>query len=317
MTAKKKILITGGAGFIGSHLAEALAPEYNVVLFDNLRRNSLKYLGQDALPEGVSFAKGDVLDAQTLRQAMEGTEVVLHLAAIAGVSSYYRESSKTLRVNILGTLNVLESMLATGTKQMIDFSTSEVYGARAESVRESSPHCIGPVHENRWVYAVSKLASEHLALRYGEEHGLRCSCIRPFNVYGPRQTGEGAISNFCKSLIVGQPLTIYGDGQDRRAWCFVSDLVDGTLRVLRTPAAAGKAFNVGNPRQVVTTVELADLLIKIHGSGTIQFCESSHAPINNRSPDIARAQQLLQFQPAVDLEAGLRRTLAWYKETAA
>ena len=312
---KQKILITGGAGFIGSHLAEALAPQYDVVLFDNLRRNSLRYFGDDALPDGVTFVEGDVLDAAMLRQAMEDADIVLHLAAIAGVSSYYSESSKTLRVNIFGTLNVLESMLATGTKQLIDFSTSEVYGARAENVSELSTHCIGPVHEKRWVYAVSKLASEHLALRYGEEHGLRCSCIRPFNVYGPRQTGEGAISNFCESLIAGRPLTIYGDGQDRRAWCFVSDLVDGTLRVVQTPDAAGKAFNIGNPSQVVTTTDLAELLIEVHGSGTIQFRESTHAPIQFRSPDIARAQAILKYEPAVELEEGLSRTLAWYKET--
>ena len=312
---KQKILITGGAGFIGSHLAEALAPQYDVVLFDNLRRNSLRYFGDDTLPDGVTFVEGDVLDAAMLRQAMEGSDIVLHLAAIAGVSSYYSESSMTLRVNILGTLNVLESMLATGTKQLIDFSTSEVYGAQARNVSELSAHCIGPVHEKRWVYAVSKLASEHLALRYGEEHGLRCSCIRPFNVYGPRQTGEGAISNFCESLIAGRPLTIYGDGQDRRAWCFVSDLVDGTLRVVQTPDAAGKAFNIGNPSQVVTTTDLAELLIEVHGSGTIQFRESTHAPIQFRSPDIARAQAILKYEPAVELEEGLSRTLAWYKET--
>ena len=312
---KQKTLITGGAGFIGSHLAEALAPQYDVVLFDNLRRNSLRYFGDDTLPDGVTFVEGDVLDAAMLRQAMEDADIVLHLAAIAGVSSYYSESSMTLRVNILGTLNVLESMLATGTKQLIDFSTSEVYGAQARNVSELSAHCIGPVHEKRWVYAVSKLASEHLALRYGEEHGLRCSCIRPFNVYGPRQTGEGAISNFCESLIAGRPLTIYGDGQDRRAWCFVSDLVDGTLRVVQTPDAAGKAFNIGNPSQVVTTTDLAELLIEVHGSGTIQFRESTHAPIQFRSPDITRAQAILKYEPAVELEEGLSRTLAWYKET--
>jgi nucleoside-diphosphate-sugar epimerase len=245
---------------------------------------------------------------------MRGAEAVVHMAAIAGVSSYYKEATRTLRVNIFGTVNVLEAMLRTGTRKMIDFSTSEVYGPRAENVNEECPHGIGPVSDKRWVYAVSKLASEHFAHRYGEEHGLLCSCVRPFNIYGPRQTGEGAVSNFCRSLLAGEPLTVCGDGDDVRAWCYVGDLVAAIVRILETPAAAGLSFNVGNPSAVVNTRQLADLLIRIHGGGTVARAEMKHTPVRLRSPDIGRARQVLGFEPRVGLEEGLRRTLQWFRE---
>jgi UDP-glucose 4-epimerase len=309
---KPKILITGGGGFIGTHLAETLLDRYDLVLFDNFQRNSLRYA--PGLVGQVRVVEGDVLDAASLERAMQGAAAVVHMAAIAGVSSYYAQAVKTLRVNILGTLNVLEAMLRTDTRRMIDFSTSEVYGALAENVDEESPHRIGPVSEKRWVYAVSKLASEHFTLRLGEEHGLLCTCVRPFNIYGPRQTGEGAISNFCRNLLANKPLTIYGDGSDLRAWCYVSDVVDAVKRILDTPAAAGRTFNIGNPSQVVSTTELARLMIKLHGGGTIDHAEMKHAPVRYRSPRIERARRVLGYQPRVALEDGLARTLAWFRE---
>ena len=311
---KKKLLITGGGGFIGTHLAEALLGCYDVVLFDNFRRDSLRYAPHLKDRAGVSVVPGDVLDPSAVERAMRGAEAVLHLAAIAGVSSYYREPTRTLRVNIFGTVNVLEAMLRTGTRRMIDFSTSEVYGPEANNVHEECPHGIGPVSDPRWVYAVSKLASEHFALRHGEEHGLLCSCVRPFNIYGPRQTGEGAISNFCRDLLAGKPLTVHGDGSDVRAWCYVSDLVGAVCRMLETPESAGKTFNLGNPSQVVTTRQLAELLIRIHGRGTITHAPVQHTPVRFRSPSVGRAKQVLGFAPRVSLEEGLKRTLDWYRE---
>ena len=310
----KKILITGGGGFIGTHLAENLCRENQVVIYDNLWRNSLLYVPALKQNPYVTIVQGDVLDGEKLEASMEGVDIVIHMAAIAGVSNYYKHPTKTLRVNIFGTVNVLEAMLKTGAKQMIDFSTSEVYGVKAENVDEESPHGIGPVSQQRWVYAVSKLASEHFTLRYGEEFGLKCTNVRPFNIYGPRQTGEGAISNFARALIAGKPITIYGDGMDVRAWCYVSDMVEAVDKILNIPAAAGKAFNIGNTSQPVTTRQLAETAIKVFGKGDIEFAEREHAPIMYRSPDLTRAREILGYEPQMNLEEGLKKTIEWFQE---
>ena len=138
--------------------------------------------------------------------------------------------------------------------------------------------------------------------------------MRPFNIYGPRQTGEGCISNFCTNLLAGKPIEIYGDGKDIRAWCYVSDVVEAVRRILDTPASAGKTFNIGNPNQAPTTAELARLLLRIHGGGEIRHVPTSHNSIPIRIPDITLARTVLGFEPRVDLEEGLSRTLHWFRE---
>jgi nucleoside-diphosphate-sugar epimerase len=262
----------------------------------------------------VEILKGDVLNFDSLKSAVRGASAVIHLAAIAGVSSYYKEPLKTLRVNTLGTLNVLEAMVDAGVRKIIDFSTSEVYGVNADHVNEEDPHSIGPVSQKRWVYATSKLVSEHLTLRYGEEYGLQSMCLRPFNIYGPGQTGEGAIRNFAGALVAGKPITIYGDGKDVRAWCFIDDLVEAVTIMLKKPGASGMTFNIGNPSQTVTTAQLAEMMIRIYGKGSITYVEAEHTPIRLRIPDITRAKEILGFEPKVSLEEGLKKTLKWYKE---
>src|ERR1700690_862450 len=290
----KRMLITGGAGFIGTHLAEAFlrgAPEvgpasagdpsraWTLRLLDNFRRDSLAYAPRLRENPAVEVITADVLDPAALDRALDGVDTVLHLAAIAGVSSYYKEPTKTLRVNILGTVNVLEAMLRANVKRIVYFSTSEVYGSEARDVDEESPHGIGPVSDRRWVYATSKLAGEHLTLRYGEEHGIAATCVRPFNVYGPRQTGEGAISNFCAALVKNQPLVVYGDGSEIRSWCYIDDCVAAVRSIVGTREAAGKSINVGNPSAIATTKDLAERAIKVAGRGRIEFKASGHVPI--------------------------------------
>jgi nucleoside-diphosphate-sugar epimerase len=311
-----KILITGGAGFIGTHLAERFAPAHEVVLFDNLRRDSFRWTPHLRENPKIHMLQGDVLDAAALEQACRSADVVLHLAAIAGVSSYYKESLRTLQVNILGTVNALEAARKAGVGHFIDFSTSEVFGPDALWVTEESPHGIGPVSERRWVYATSKLASEHFTLRYGEQHGFRATCVRPFNIYGPRQSGEGAISNFCRAAVAGQPVTVYGDGSAIRAWCFISDMVEGVARILDQPdRAAGKTFNIGNPREVETTLGLARRVARLSPGLEIRREDVERSEVRARIPSIDRARAELGFEPAVDLEEGLQRTIAWFKET--
>jgi len=307
-----RILITGGAGFIGTHLAERLCEARPVVLFDNLRRNSLDSVPDLRAHPRVEFLQGDVLDIRQVAEALQGVDTVLHLAAIAGVSSYYAQPLETLRVNLLGTVNVLEASVAAGVKRFVYLSTSEVFGPEALWVDERSPHRVGSVADRRWVYATSKLAGEQFVMRYGEAHGIGCTILRPFNVYGPRQTGEGAISNFCAAAVAGQPLTVYGDGAAIRAWCYVSDFVEAVAAALAIPAAIGQDFNIGNPREVETTLGLARHLVRLVPSATIQFKTIERAEVRARIPSIDKANRLLRYDPKVGLEEGLRQTLAWH-----
>jgi UDP-glucose 4-epimerase len=311
-----KTLVTGGAGFIGTHLAQALVEESDIVLLDNFRRDSLRSVPELADHPRVQVWDVDILDADSVAKAMADVDAVLHLAAIAGVSSYYSESLRTLQVNILGTNCVLEQAARAGVSRFVHFSTSEVFGPDALWVTEDSGFAIGPVSDRRWVYATSKLAGEQLTLRYGEEHGFAATVIRPFNVYGPRQTGEGAIANFCAAAVTGRPLTIYGDGSPIRSWCYVSDMVSAVKAVLATPAAAGETFNIGNPTETETTMGLARRVRDLVPGTTIEFEEVARAEVRSRVPDIAKARELLGFAPQVDLTSGLAETLAWVRSEA-
>lgn len=307
------VLITGGAGFIGSHLAERLCERGHARLLDNFRRDSLADAPHLRDHPNISVVRADILDPIEVGPAMEGVETVVHLAAIAGVSSYYQESLRTLEVNILGTANVLAQAARHGVRNFIYFSTSEVFGPDALWVDEEAGFRIGPTSDRRWVYATSKLAGEQLVLRSGEHHGFRCTVLRPFNVYGPRQTGEGAIGNFCRAAVRGEPLKVYGDGSAIRAWCYVSDMVDAVLAVLDTPGAAGETFNIGNPREVETTLGLARRVVRLAPETRIESQEVKRAEVRARIPNIDKARRLLGFEPKVDLDEGLARTLEWFR----
>lgn len=308
------VFITGGAGFIGSHLAERLiAGGDRVVLADNFRRDSLsKTEGLREHPL-VDVRQVDILDRPAVRTAMEGADAVVHLAAIAGVQSYYDESLRTLEVNILGTHSVLSAVADLGIARVVDFSTSEVFGPDALWVDEESGFRIGPVSDRRWVYATSKLAGEQFTLRFGEQYGFAATVLRPFNVYGPRQTGEGAISNFSTAAIGGTPLSVYGDGTPIRSWCYVDDMVDAVIAALNTPESAGETFNIGNPRETETTLGLARRIAALVPGSSIRFVSMDRAEVRSRVPDIDKARRILGFEPKVDLETGLSRTLDWFR----
>ena len=312
---KPKLLITGGCGFIGTHLAERLHNRYQLLLFDSLSRDSLQYIPALRAVPDIEIVQGDIRDAGSLPTMVEGAAAVLHLAAVAGVSNYYEKPVETLQVNVLGTFALLDAMVAARVRRLIYFSTSEVYGPRAENVAESDAMMVsGPVSDRRWVYSVSKLVGEHAVLRYGETRGLDCTCVRPFNVYGPRQTGEGAISNFARALARDEPLKIYGDGSDVRAWCYVSDLVDAVEAMLATETSHGRSFNIGNPQARCDTLELAETMIRLNGGGRLEKVASTHSPIPTRYPNIGLARDRLGFDPLVGLEQGLGETLAWFKD---
>src|SRR5579884_327158 len=205
----RRILLTGGAGFIGSYLVERLSPHNQVIVLDNLRRNALAGTG---LEEKCKVIVGDVLDKAVVREAVQGCDAVIHMASIAGVDTVLKHPVTTMRVSLLGTSNLLEAALEAGSvKRFIDFSTSEVFGRYAYNVSEFGATTLGAVGEARWTYAVAKLATEHLAFSYHKEYGLPAVSVRPFNIYGPRQVGEGAVHQFILRALRGEPLSIHND----------------------------------------------------------------------------------------------------------
>ena len=310
----KRICITGGAGFIGSHLVSLLVDDNEIVVYDNLHRNALQFAHLSE-HKHLHFIKGDVLDYEATSKAIDGCQIVIHCAAIAGVYTVDRSAVRTMEVNLLGTHQVVKAALATGVERFVEFSTSEVYGAFIHKGKEDDFTPIGPIGESRWVYAASKLASEHLSYAHYREDGLPLSIVRPFNVYGPRQVGDGAIRGITLQALKNLPITLYNDGTQIRSWCFVSDFVDGVLRCAENPAAIGQAFNIGNPQGTATNFELANLIIRLTNSKSeIIFKPHPGPEVDLRVPSIEKAMSLLGYKPTVSLEAGVAQAIAWYSE---
>lgn len=310
----KQIFITGGAGFIANRLIAELVECNQIVVYDNYTRNTLKdspYAGHPNIRE----IEGDVLDADHLLSAMEGSQVVVHAAAIAGIDSTVRNPVNTMRVNMIGTANALEAARQLGgIERFVEFSTSEVFGSRAFKVDELAQTVTGAVGEARWTYAVSKLAGEHLAHAYYKQYGLPTVTVRPFNVYGPGQTGEGALSIFIRKALAGEDLYIFGDGSQIRAWCYVDDMVEGVLKCLIHPNAVGESFNIGNARAVTTVFGLAEAVLRVSKSDSkIIFRDALSADIELRIPRVDKARDLIGFEARVDLDQGLAATIDWIK----
>jgi len=193
------------------------------------------------------------------------------------------------------------------------FSTSEIYGRFAWNVCERDPTPIGPVEESRWSYACAKIATEHLAMAYHREFELPVVTIRPFNVYGPGQIGEGAVHHFVRRALAREPITVNNDGRQLRSWCFIDDMVAGTVAALEHDAAVGEAFNIGNPTATLTVLRLAELVNRLAGSDSpIVFRARDYPDVETRVPSIDKARTLLGFEPTIGLEEGIRRTLRAY-----
>jgi nucleoside-diphosphate-sugar epimerase len=308
------VLITGGAGFIGSHLVERLAKGNRIRVLDTFRRDALRPAGLDRLP-GVELVEGDVMDLAAVKRAMDGVDHVVHLASIAGVDTVMRMPALTMRISLLGTANVLDAALESGRcRRFVDFSTSEVFGRYAYHVTEFDVTTLGAVGEARWTYAVAKLATEHLAMTYQRQHGFPSVSIRPFNIYGPRQVGEGAVHHFIVRALKGEPLQVHNDGAQIRAWCYVDDIVDAVERVLVDERAVGHSFNIGNPRSTVTIYNLAREIVRLSSSGSrVESVKWDHPDVELRVPAVGKALELLDWSAKVDLEEGLLRTIYWYR----
>jgi len=312
----KRILITGGAGFIATTLARVLVDDNEIIAYDNLHRDAVSGSGLAEHPN-FTLHRGDVLDGERLAELARGATHFVHCAAIAGVETVRESPVRTMRVNVIGTYNSVEAALGTldTLERFVDFSTSEVFGTHAFNVSEGQVSTIGSVGEARWTYAVSKLAGEHMAHAYHDELGLPTVSVRPFNVFGPRQIGGGAIRAFIEAALAGEDLTVRGDGSQIRAWCYVSDMVSGILACLERPEAVGQAFNIGNPRSAVTIFDLAQRIMRLSGCpGQIVFAPLGYSDVELRIPNVEKARELLGWEPQVELDDGLARTIAWYRE---
>jgi UDP-glucose 4-epimerase len=314
MITDKTIFITGGAGFIGSALIGRLIEQNRIVVYDNLTRNSLKDKAYKDHPN-LRVIEGDVLDFEHLTKAIEGAEIIVHCAAIAGIDTVIKKPVNTMRVNMVGSANLLEAASRVeGVTRVVCFSTSEIFGQHAFRSTETDMAITGKVGEARWTYAVSKLAEEHLAIAYHKEKGLPTTVLRPFNVYGPGQVGEGALRTFIQRAIANETIEIHGDGTQIRAWCYVDDMVEGVLLAMRHPKAVGESFNIGNQRAVTTIYGLASTVVRVLGSSSpIIFTRKDYADVELRIPAVQKAQELLGFEAKVDLDEGIWNAAEFYR----
>jgi len=315
MIEGKTIFITGGAGFIGSTVAGRCLENNQVVIYDNFSRDSLKNKSFLNHPN-LKVIEGDILNYEHLQKSMQKADIIVHCAAIAGIDTVIISPVRTMRVNMVGSSYVLEAASQLPhCDRVVCFSTSEVFGQQAFRSSETDNAIMGKVGEARWTYAVSKLAEEHLAIAYYQEKRLPTTVVRPFNVYGPGQVGEGAMRAFIIRALRDEVIQIHGDGTQIRAWCYVDDMVDGVLLAMTHPNAVGESFNIGNQRAVTTIYGLANTVIRVLDSrSSIVFIRKDYADVELRVPSVRKAQELLGLAAKIDLEEGIRKTADYYRQ---
>jgi len=315
MLKNKRILLTGGAGFIGSKLCNILSDDNEILIFDNLKRNSIK--NTNLLSKGnINLIQADILDFSKIKKVVDEFKpnIIIHLAAVAGIDTVIKNPVNTMKVNMIGTYNILESIKNLKVDRFIDFSTSEVFGSYAYKVDEQHTTNLGAVGEARWTYSVSKLAGEHLTHSYYKEYGIPSVTVRPFNIYGPGQVGEGAIHQFVVRAINDEKIQIHGDGDQIRSWCYVDDFVDGILLCIEKQDAIGNSFNIGDPRGTITISMLAQLIKRLSESKSeIIYVPKEYVDVNLRIPKIDKAKEILGYDPKYDLDRGLIKTIEWYR----
>jgi nucleoside-diphosphate-sugar epimerase len=312
----KRILITGGAGFIGSNLAERFSRDNEVTLLDRTFSDQPVNFTSLASKRNVKLVEADILESKDVDSIARNAQIVIHAAAIVGVGRVCHYPRETLETNFSGTSRILKALENNSRlERFVYFSTSEVFGVNSFRVQEDAPSLVGPAAEARWSYAIAKLAGEHLVQAYYRQCGMPVVTVRPFNVFGPRRLGAHAMKSFILSALTGKPIEVHGDGSQIRSWCYISDFCDALVEMIARPAAVGQDFNVGNPTNTVTILQLAQQILEMtHSRVPIKFCDHPFADVEIRVPSLTKAHAILDYQPAYDLARGLGPTIDWYQE---
>jgi UDP-glucose 4-epimerase len=317
-----KALITGGAGFIGSHLTEALLQQgWTVEVLDDLTTGSIKNIAHLKTRPGFSYVLDTVMNRSLMLELIDRADVVFHLAAAVGVRLIVEEPVRTIETNIKATELMLE-LCARKRKAILLASTSEVYGKLDKSkFSEEDDVVLGPTSRARWCYAASKIIDEFLAKAYFKEKGLPTVVVRLFNTIGPRQTGQyGMVApRFVKQALLGEPITVYGDGTQRRSFTWVGDVVEAMITLIQYPEAYGEVFNVGHTEEI-SIHELAELVKAMTASRSDiifipydQAYESGFEDMARRLPDLAKIQRTIGYRPTLDLRRMLEWIIAYYR----
>lgn len=308
------ILITGGAGFIGSHLAEHLLEQgHSVIALDNLSTGSLGNIRHLLNRKGFSFVQEDVRNSQTLHVLVPQCDSIFHLAAAVGVKLIVEQPVHTIETNIHGTEVVL-AVANKFRKKVLIASTSEVYGkSEAIPFYEDDDTVLGSTRFSRWSYACSKAIDEFLALAYHQQYGLEAVIVRLFNTVGPRQTGQYGmvVPRFVEKALKNEPIEIYGTGQQSRCFCCVYDVVGALGQLMANPDTAGRVFNLGSDREI-TIDQLADMVIGLTGSRSekkyLSYEQAYGKPFDDmirRVPGLKRIQEAIGYRPEFSLEQTL------------
>jgi len=321
------VLITGGAGFIGSHLTEALLERGDTVcVIDNLSTGSMENIQHLQKESEFSFVVADIMSESVMRKLIEECDIIYHLAAGVGVKYVMDSALSSFLTNISGTEVVLKLADSSGKKKVILTSTSEVYGNNGKvPFKEEDDRILGSVYNTRWGYSISKVVGEFLALAYWREKNLPTVTIRPFNACGPRQIGQYGmvVPRFVQSALLGQPLTVHGDGTQTRCFTYIGDVINAMIALAENEKAVGDVFNVGSDQEI-SIRELAERVLKLTGSNSeikyIPYEESygkGFTDIKRRVPDITKIQKLTGWTPKVQLDDLLMTVIDYYKSSQA
>lgn len=315
-----KVLITGGAGFIGSHLAEALLEQGNkVAIIDDLSTGSIENIDHLKGKNGFSYTIDTVLNRPVVAELTDRADVIFHLAAAVGVRLIVESPVKTINTNIKSTEIILE-LASKKKKRVLITSTSEVYGKlKTTPFSEEDDLVLGPTSRSRWSYAASKIIDEFLAKAYHKERGLPVIVVRLFNTIGPRQTGQYGmvVPRFVGQALREEPITVYGDGEQRRSFTWIGDAVNAMIALSDHPEAEGEVFNIGHTEDI-SILELAVLIKRIAESPSEirmvpyeQAYEAGFEDMQRRLPDISKAKRLVNYRPNMDLPEMLERIIEY------
>ena len=318
-----RALITGGAGFIGSHLAEALLNAgHDVDVIDNLSTGSIRNIGHLKPNPRFKYAIDTLTNEPLLAELVDRNDVIFHFAAAVGVKLIVEEPVHTIETNVHGTEVVLKHANKK-KKKVVIASTSEVYGKSTDvPFREDADLVMGATVKHRWAYACSKAIDEFLALAYYKERGLPVIIVRFFNTVGPRQTGQYGmvLPSFVRQALASEPITVFGDGTQSRSFTYVGDVVECLLKLVNEPRAVGQVFNIGNMEEV-TILRLAEIVKERTGSSsTIEFVpydkayEAGFEDMPRRVPHLGKVQNLVGYEPKVQLNEIITKVIEYFRE---